>query len=186
MAESTLAQRIKAELDATAQRVAHSEEARARAAHAREEGMVKFNEVCEELKPLFNARLEDFAKAFGEKVKITPTITPAERAVSVAFLTDLANITLTLGVVPDPEVTKFVVIYDLLILPTYFEYERRSRLEMPLDKIDRDAIGRWVDDRIIACVKAYVTVCENEYYLRRVKVEAPTAMSASPPKGPRR
>jgi hypothetical protein len=167
MPELTLEQRIKAEFDARAQRVKQSEEARSKEAQAREQRMAKFNEVCEDLKSVFLPRLDQFAKAFGERVKISPTITPAERAAAVAFLTDLANITLTVRVVPNQEVTKLVVEYDLLILPTYFEYERNSRLEMPLDRIDRDAVAKWVDDKIISCVKAYLTVQENEYYLRR-------------------
>jgi YHS domain-containing protein len=48
---------------------------------------------------------------------------------------------------------------------------------MPLDKVDRDVIGKWIDDQLIACVKAYLSMQENEHYLRRTMVEDPITMA---------
>jgi hypothetical protein len=178
MTELTLEQRIKAEFDARAQRIRQSDEARAKEAQAREVRMAKFSQVCESLHSLVQPRIETFARAFGEQVKITPTITPAERSATVVFMTDLANITLGFRMAPDPDVTKMVLEYDLLILPMYFEYDRHSRLEMSLDKIDRDAVAGWLDDRIIACVKAYLSIHDNEFYVRRA-AKSPAPRPAS-------
>src|SRR5688572_18763985 len=121
MAESTLSQRIKAEFDARTKRAKESEETRAKEVQAREQRMATFDKVCQDLRAVWRPRLEEFAQQFGEQVKLTPTITPSQREVKVAFLTELANITLTLTVSADPSVTKLVLDYDLLIIPIYFE-----------------------------------------------------------------
>lgn len=173
MTEATLAQRIKAEFDARELRAKQSEEAKSMEVRAREERMAKFIEACQELHSVVQPRVEDSAKAFGDQVKITPTITPAERSATVAFMTGLANVTLTVKMAPDPDVTKLVLDYDLLILPMCFECDRHARLEMPLVKIDNEFVAKWLDDRIMSCVSTYLSIHENEYDLRRVMVEDP-------------
>lgn len=145
--------------------------------------MAEFREACQKLHAVVQPRIEDFAKAFGEQVKITPTVTPAERSATVVFMTELANVTLTVRMAPDPDVRKLVLEYDLLIFPMYFEYDRHARLEMPLDKIDRDAVARWLDDRIMSCVKAYLSMHDNEHYLRNAQ-KAPSPKPASSARAP--
>jgi hypothetical protein len=178
MTDSNLEQRIRAEFDARAQRIRKSEEAQANEARVREKRMQKFNEVCEDLHSLVQPRIEAFGRALGEQAKLTPTITPAERSATVAFMIDLANVTLTVRMAPDPEVTKLVLEYDLLILPMFFDYDRYARLEMPLEKIDRAAVAKWLDDRIMSCVRSYLAIQDNEHYLRRAN-RAPSAMPTS-------
>lgn len=177
MAEISLSQRIKAEFDARARRAKESEEARAQEAQVRDQRMVRFNEVCEKLKGVWRPRFEEFAKQFGEQVKITPTVTPGHREARVSFMTNLATVTLTVTASTSSEVTNFVLDYDLSIIPIFFEYERHSRLEMPLENVDAAAVGRWLDDRLVSCVKTYLTMQENEYYIRRAMVEDPITKS---------
>lgn len=184
MTDSNLKQRIKAEFDARAQRIKQSEEAQANEARVREKRMEKFKEVCEDLHSLVQPRIEAFSRALGEQAKLTPTITPAERSATIAFMTDLANVTLMVRMAPDADVTKLVMEYDLLILPMFFDYERYSRLEMPLAKIDREAVARWLDDRIMSCVRSYLAIQDNEHYLRRAGRD-PSAMATSSAKAPR-
>jgi hypothetical protein len=180
MSEMTLEQLIRAEFDARAQRVKQSEEARDKAAQIHNQRMANFNRVCEDLHSIVQPRIEEFARAMGQQVKITPTITPAERSATVTFLTDLANVTLTVKMAPDPEVTKLVLEYDLLILPMFFDYDRYARLEMPLDKIDRGAVAKWLDDRIMSCVRSYLAIQDNEHYLRRAnRTTSPTPAPAA-------
>jgi YHS domain-containing protein len=100
-------------------------------------------------------------------------MTPSQREGKVTFMTDMANVTMTISVSASPDVTKLVLDYDLLIVPMFFEYQRHARLEMPLDKVDRDAVGKWVDDQLVACVKAYLMMQENQYYIQRAMVEDP-------------
>lgn len=168
-----LMQRIKAEFEAQEKRSQAAEKDRAQESQDREQRLAKFNQVCEQLKAVWAPSVQEFAKQFGDKIKVTPSITPTQREAKVSFLTDLANVTLTLTVSPSPDIRKLVIDYDLLILPMLLEYERHSRLEMPLDAIDAKAVGAWIDDRLVSCVKVYLSLRENQLYLRRAMVEDP-------------
>ncbi len=170
---ASLTQRIKAEFDARAQRAEQAEQTRHKEADEREQRLAQFARVCDDLRAVWRPRLEEFAKQFGEHIKVTPSVTPSQREAKMEFLTDLAGITLRLTASANSDVTGLVLDYDLLIVPMYFEYERHARLEMPLDRINHDAIGAWIDDCLISCVKAYLSVQDNELYLRRAMVEDP-------------
>jgi YHS domain-containing protein len=169
----SLSQRIKAEFDGRIERMKATEHTRAQEADARAKRLEQFGKTCDDLKAVWRPRFEEFSKQFGENIKVTPTVTRTQREAKVEFLTELATMTLTLSASTDPEVTKLVLDYDLLIIPIFFEYDRHTRLEMPLDKIDRDAVGKWIDDRLVACVKAYLSMQDNQYYLSRAMVEDP-------------
>ncbi len=168
-----LAQRIKAEFDSRTQRLKSAEQDRAKESEQHEKRLALFAKTCDDLKAVWGPRFEEFSKHFGEKVKVTPTVSPSQREAKIHFLTDLANVTLRLTVAPSPDVSKLVLDYDLLIIPIYFDYERHARIEMPLDKIDKAAIGKWIDDQLVSCVKAYLSIQDNEHYVKRALVEDP-------------
>ena len=63
----------------------------------------------------------------------------------------------------------------------FFEYERHSRLEMPMDQVDKSAVGKWIDDRLVSCVKAYLALQEN----LRSRVEQQRARDGRAAPGPR-
>jgi hypothetical protein len=44
-----------------------------------------------------------------------------------------------------------------------------------LDAIDKVALGKWFDDRIVDFVKTYLSLHENQYYLKGHLVEDPIA-----------
>jgi YHS domain-containing protein len=169
----SLSQRIQAEFDSRAKRQKAEEQTRAQSQQEREKRLAQFNKVCDELKAIWRPRLEEFAKQFGDQVKLTPRVEPEQRQATMDFKTDLANVTLVLSAWPDTEVTKIVLDYALRIIPMFFDYERSAKLEMPLDKVDPAAVGKWVDDRLVACVKAYLSVQDNAYYQQRATVEDP-------------
>jgi YHS domain-containing protein len=174
MAEQlSLTDRIQAEFNLRAERQKAIEQEKALAAQERDKRLDQFGKVCDDLRAVWRPRLEEFAKQFGDKVKVTPTVTPEQRQATMDFKTDLATVSLVLTVCADSDVTKLVLDYTLRIIPMYFDYERSARLEQPLDKIDRNAIGAWIDDRLVACVKAYLSMQENEHYLKRAMVEDP-------------
>lgn len=170
---STLEQRIQAEFAASAQRKKSAEQDRAKEAAQREQGLAAFEKACEELKAVWRPRLEAFAARFGDQIKVTPSLTPSQRQVKMVFLTGMASMDLSLTVAPSPDLTKIALDYDLLIVPMFFDYERHSRLEMPLAGIDKAAIGQWIDDRLISCVKAYLAMQDNDAYVQRAMVEDP-------------
>ncbi len=168
-----LAQRIKAEFDSRAQRLKAAEQDQAKESQQREANLAQFTKVCEDLKAVWRPRFEEFAKQFGDKVKVSPTVTPSQREAKVEFMTDLAKVTLKLTASASPDFTKLALDYDLLIIPIFFEYDRHARLEVPLDNVDKAAVGAWIDDRLVSCVKAYLSIQDNEYYVKRALVEDP-------------
>jgi YHS domain-containing protein len=114
-----------------------------------------------------------FGKQLGDQIKVTPTVKRSYREAKVTFLTDLAQVTLTLSASANSDATRIVLDYDLAIIPAIFDYERHARLEMPIDKIDTAAISAWIDDRLISCVKVYLSIQDNQFYINRVTVEDP-------------
>ncbi|MFG0283615.1 MAG: hypothetical protein ACF8R7_04275 [Phycisphaerales bacterium JB039] len=169
----TLSDRIRAEFDSREQRQQAADAQRAKAAEEHEQRLARFTEVCEDLKSVWRPRIEEFAAQFGEKIKVKPTVEPGQRQATLIFMTQLANITLRLSASANPDFTKLVLDYDLLIIPVFFDYQRHARLEMPLDRIDRDAVGAWIDDQLVSCVRAWLTIQDNELYVRRAMVEDP-------------
>lgn len=175
MAAESLAQRIKAEFDSKKQQQAQDEAQRIKNEQAQKSRIDQFNKTCEDLKSVWRPRLDEFAKHFGEQVKVTPKIEPELRQATAEFMTDMANVTLALSVVLGSATDKIILNYDLRIIPMFMDYERTARLEMPLNTIDRDAVGRWIDDRLVAAVKTYLSLQDNEFYRQRALIEDPVS-----------
>jgi YHS domain-containing protein len=173
MSNQTLAQRIQNEFDSHASERKHREERKERESRESEARLKQFEQLCADLKEVWGPKLDTFAKQFGDKIKVTPEITPSHREAKVAFLTDLANMTMTISASASPDVRDIILDYELLIVPTFIQYDRHARLAMPIDKVDREAIGQWVDDQLVACVKAYLAMQDNQQYLSWSMVQDP-------------
>ncbi|MCI0631409.1 MAG: hypothetical protein L0Y44_12235 [Phycisphaerales bacterium] len=166
---------MRAEFDSRDARIRDLQEEQVQKFQDRERRLEQFARTCEELKGIWGPRLQAFAEQFGQKVKVTPKVTPSARDVTMVFMTELANVHLTLSATTDHDISKLVLDYDLQIIPVLMEFEHHARLEQPLDQIDREAIGAWIDDRLIDFVKTYLSLHENEYYLKRHMVQDPVA-----------
>src|SRR5215207_6235636 len=59
--------------------------------------------------------------------------------------------------------------------PVYFRYAAQAELELPLDAVDEAAAARWVDDRIVDFVRAYLSMRESDHYAQDHLVEGPVA-----------
>jgi YHS domain-containing protein len=55
------------------------------------------------------------------------------------------------------------------------KFDSHDEIAFPLDKIDEKKLGDWMDDRIISFVRTYLSLHENEYYLKDHMVEDPVA-----------
>lgn len=170
---SNLAERLNAEFDAREARLRAAEHERRREAEMHDRALARFNEVCDQLRAHWEPRLAVFGEHFANMLKVTPTIHPDRRQVQVVFLTDLANMTMSLCASLSTDLRGVVIDYGLLIIPTFIEYERNVRLELPLDALDMNRVERWVDDRLVACVKAYLSVQDNQFYADRAAAEDP-------------
>ena len=132
-----------------------------------------FEKACEPLKAVWRPRLEALRQRFGEKVKLSPALAEGRRQATFEFTSELAQITLRFTATTDPDVRYLVLEFRLDLVPMLMTYPDRDRLEQPLDRTDGAAIGAWIDDRIVEFVKTYLSLHENEYYLRAHMVEDP-------------
>src|SRR5262249_53764944 len=108
-----LAQRLKAEFDARTERQKAAQRAREQQDQEHEARLEQFQRDCEEMRGIWVPRLEEFAKQFGGRVKVTPTITRQSREAKAVFDTDMAMVTLTLTASADLGSNKLVLDYDL-------------------------------------------------------------------------
>ena len=137
--------------------------------------MADFEKLLGELPAIWQPRLEALTRKFGDKVKVTPKVTSRSREGTFDFQSDLARISLRLSASTDHEVRKLVLDYNLDILPILMKFNSHDRAEWSLDAIDRQAIADWVDDRLVDFVKTYLSLHQNEWYLKDHMVADPIA-----------
>lgn len=171
----SLVKRIQAELEAGARRMEALRGKAVSAVAERDRRTAQFGKVCERLRAIWTPRLEAFAKVFGDKVAVKPSVTPTQRDVTMEFTTGLASVKLRLSASAALEAGNLVLEHDLSILPMLMDFERHAKLEQPLDKVDEAAVGAWIDDRLVGFVKTYNAMHENEHYLQGSMVEDPVA-----------
>jgi YHS domain-containing protein len=171
----TLLSRIDAEFKTSESKQKQFQQTQVQQYQEREARLKKLEQVFEELRGLWGPRLEALAKKFGEGVKVTPTVSKGARQATFRFQSPLARIDLRFSAGADSDVTKVMLAYDLNILPILMEFEKHSEISFPLDRVDRAPIEKWFDDRIVAFVKTYLALQQNEYYLKEFMVEDPIA-----------
>lgn len=167
--------RIDAEFTKARSRVEKTRQEKVEEHQGRQARLELFNQACERLKGVWRPRLDALSKAFGARVKVEPLADTGKRQATFAFVSNLARITLTFTATTDYDVRDLVLEYNLQILPVLMTYPDRARLDQPLDRIDDKAIGDWIDEHIVEFVKTYLSVHENEFYLKAHMVEDPVA-----------
>ncbi len=167
--------RIDAEFARSKSKVEKLREQKLEEYQGRQERMALFERACDTLKGVWGPRLEALKKAFGERVQVSPHADAGRRQATFSFTSSLAKITLTFTATTDLDVRKLVLEYSLEILPMLMSYPDKARIEQPFDRIEADAIGSWIDDRIVDFVKTYLSVHDNEFYLKAHMVEDPVA-----------
>jgi len=170
---SSLTGRIEAEFAAAAEKLKRFQTEKIEEHHGRQQRLEQFDQLLAQLEDIWRPRLEALALRFGDRVQATPTITPGRRQATFQFKADLARIQLRFSVAPNFDVTRVAFSYDLEILPMLTQFESHAELEFPLDAVDRPALAQWLDDRIVSFVQTYLSLYENEFYLKRFMVEDP-------------
>jgi len=161
-----LVSRIDSEFAALDKQIKEFQSEQVHVYEGRQQRLQQFPKVCEQLRGVWTPRLEALARKFGDKVKVTPSVTPSQREAKMAFSTPLAEIVVRFSASTDQEVHNLVLDYDLHILPILMKYEKHAQLEVPLTAPDSEVIGKWIDDRIIGFVKTYLSLHQNEFYLK--------------------
>jgi len=170
-----LSSRIDSEIDAAKQKVAKLQSQYVEQFQERRARLERFEKLLEGLRDVWRPRLEALAEKFGKRVQVRPVVKPERREASFEFESNLAQIRLRFAVRPDSDVRNVVFSYDLDILPILMKYESHSELEQPLEDIDNGKLAAWIDDRIVGFVRTYLSLHENEYYLKDHMVEDPVA-----------
>jgi hypothetical protein len=141
----------------------------------RQKRMDKLGKVFDELREIWRPRLELLVKKFGDRVKVTPRIVPSTREATFEFQSNLAKVSLKFSAYTDRDVKKVILGYDLDIIPILMRYTPHADIEFPLDKVDKDAAAKWVAARIVEFVRTYLSLGDNEWYLKDQMVEDPIA-----------
>jgi len=170
-----LVSRIDAEFSALGEKHKKAQAEQVHAYQERQQRLQQLGKVFDRLREIWGPRLEVLVKKFGDEVQVTPRFVPSTREAKFQFQSRLARIDLRLSATTDRDVTKVILSYDLEIIPVLLQYDAHSEVEFPLEAIDPEAVARWVDDRIVSFVKTYLSLHENESYLKDEMVEGPVA-----------
>jgi YHS domain-containing protein len=127
------------------------------------------------LREIWRPRLELLVAKFGDRVKTTPRLVPGTREVTFNFQSHLGQVRLKLSAFTDREVEKLILSYDLQIIPVLMKFKPHDEIEFPLDAVDKEAVAKWIDDRLVEFVQTYFSMGENEIYLKEHMVEDPIA-----------
>jgi YHS domain-containing protein len=177
---SDLQSRISAEFTATEARIKQFQTEETQAYHGRQQRLEQYEKIREQLRAIWKPRLEVLAKQFSDKVDVKVGVIPTGREATFQFRSPLADIALKFSVSTDYDVHNVVLDYDLHILPILLKFEPHHRAEFPLDAIDTAAIAQWVDDRIVEFVQTYLSLHQNEYYLKSHMVTDPISNTRFP------
>jgi len=176
MADVTgLADRIDAEFAAAEDKIKAFQVEQVKQYQERQKRLEQLTRVFEELRDVWRPRLEVLATKFGGRVKATPRIVPSTREVTFDVQSSLARVRLKFSATTDRDIRKVILSYDLEIIPVLMRFQPHAELEFPLQDIDKEAVGKWLDDRIVDFVQTYLSLGEDAAYLRPHMVEDPVA-----------
>jgi YHS domain-containing protein len=171
----SLVSRVDAEFSALREKHQKAQAEQVQAYKDRQQRLQQLGKVFDQLREIWKPRLEVLVKKFGDEVQVTPRFVPSTREAKFQFQSKLARIDLRLSASTDRDVTRVILSYDLDIIPVLLKYDAHSEAEFPLDGVDPEAVARWVDDRIVSFVQTYLSLHDNEYYLKDEMVEDPVA-----------
>jgi YHS domain-containing protein len=170
-----LVARIDAEFSTVEEKYKKSLVENLQAYQERQKRMQILGKVFEQLREVWKPRLDVLSKKFGDRVQVTPRLIPSTREAMFEFQSKRARIRLKFSATTDRDVTKVILSYDLDIIPVFMRFDAHSEMEFPLDAVDPEVVARWIDDRIVSFVKTYLSLQENDQYLKDEMVEDPVA-----------
>ena len=172
---SNLASRIDAEFSAVEEKVKKFQDEQAEAYKKRQQRLDQLGKVFDQLRDIWSPRLELLVKKFEGRVQATPRVMPSAREATFDFQSRLARVRLKLSAFTDREIQKLILGYDVEIAPVLMRFKHHDEVEFPMDRIDKEAVAKWMDDRIVDFVQTYFSMGENEIYLKDQMVEDPIA-----------
>jgi YHS domain-containing protein len=177
---NSLANRIDAEFSAAADKLKKVQAQHLEEHKGRQQRLEQLGKLFDELRDIWKPRLEVLVKKFGDLVKVTPRVVPSTREATFEFHSQLAQIRLKFSASTDRDVRKLILSFDLQIIPVLLRFEPHAEVEFPLDAVNKDAVAKWIDDRILYFVQTYLSLGDNEVYLKDHMVEDPIAQVRFP------
>jgi YHS domain-containing protein len=171
----SLSSRIDAEFVAVEEKVKKFQVGQAQEHKERQKRLEQLGKVFQELAEIWRPRLELLVKKFGERVKTTPRIVPSTREATFDFQSNIAKVRLKFSGTTDRDIQKLILSYDLEIIPVLMRYKAHDEIEFSLNDINKEAVAKWMDDRIVEFVQTYFAMGENEIYLKDYMVDDPIA-----------
>jgi YHS domain-containing protein len=141
----------------------------------RQKRLAQLGNVFDQLRDIWKPRLELLVQKFGDRVQTTPRIVPSTREVSFNFQSRLARVRLRFSATTDRDIQKVILSYDLEIIPVLMRFKPHDEVEFPLNAVDKEAVAKWFEDRIVDFVQTYFSMGENEIYMKDQMVEDPIA-----------
>jgi YHS domain-containing protein len=176
MADVTnLLKRIDAEFAALEGNIARARAEQLQEHRERRKRLAAFEKQMEAIPPVWEPRLKALQQRFGDQIKVTPRLTSTSREVTLEFQSELARIRLRFSAATDRDVRKLILNYNLEIIPVFMQFDSHAEAEWPLDTLDMQKAADWLDDRIVEFVRTYLSLHENEHYLKEQLVEDPVA-----------
>ncbi len=172
---NSLASRIDAEFSAVEDKVKKFQVEQMEGHKDRQKRLEQLAKVFDQLSAIWRPRLELLVKKFGDRVQTKPRITPSTREATFDFQSRVARVCLKFSATTDRDVQKLILGYDLNIIPVLMHFKSHDEVELPLNAIDKDAVAKWIDDRVVEFVQTYFAMGENEIYLKDQMVEDPIA-----------
>ena len=177
---NTLASQIDAEFSAVAEKAKKFQTEQIAGHKERQKRLEQLTKTFDDLREIWRPRLELLVKKFGERVKTTPRLIPSTREATFEFQSNLARVKLRFSAGTDRDIHKLILSYDLEIIPVLMRFTPHHEVEFPLDKIDKNAVGKWFDERIVEFVRTYLSLGDNDWYLKEQMVEDPIAQVRFP------
>lgn len=178
---SNLTSRIDAELSGAQQKISEFQQQAEQAYEQRERRYrEQFVPAVQRLTAVLKPRLEVLMEKFQDKVHVEPVMTEHIRQATFKFDSRMARIELTFRMSHDTDVRNLILDQTLEVLPIFMQFEKHASLSMPLDKVDDEAAVRWVDDRIVAFVKTFLAIHQNQYYQKDSLVTDPVSGTEMP------
>jgi YHS domain-containing protein len=178
--DNSLASRIDAEFSVVEEKIKKSQTQYLEEYKDREKRLGQLNNVFDQLRAVWKPPLELLVKKFGDRVQVTPKVTPSTREAAFEFQSKRGRVRLKFSASTDRDVRKAILGYDLEIIPVFMQYDRHAELEFPLEAVDQAAAAQWIDDRIVDFVRTYLSMGENEIYMRDRMVEDPIVHARFP------
>ena len=155
-----LAKRINLEFSSAAERDKHLLGGQEQLTAQQQRRLEQLGKVFDELREVWKPRLELLMKEFGNRVQTSPHVVPSERDVTFTFQSSKAHVKLRFSALPDRDFQRLILGYLLEISPAVIHYKPYGELEFPLNAVDKQAVAKWMDDRIMDFVQMYLSVGE--------------------------